>query len=84
MGPRSCERGKAESASSPGPYCELQWGRVRVNAERVHAPSHPNRDGMASMGPRSCERGKGENDATKPCTEELQWGRVRVNAERMK
>ena len=35
MGPRSCERGKMSSHSASLSVSKLQWGRVRVNAERV-------------------------------------------------
>src|SRR3989304_5962703 len=36
MGPRSCERGKLASIPTSRPYSSgLQWGRVRVNAERL-------------------------------------------------
>jgi len=35
MGPRSFERGKAAERLLPQDIRQLQWGRVRLNAERV-------------------------------------------------
>ncbi len=57
MGPRSVERGNVNLLSSYASSCQLQWGRVRLNAEtQILAP--PDLVGrQASMGPRSVERG---------------------------
>ena len=60
---------------------ELQWGRVRVNAESLWQGDGNDGSTIASMGPRSCERGKLAFCSQRPVSELLQWGRVRVNAE---
>ena len=60
---------------------QLQWGRVRMNAEiaRVDQPAAGQVD--ASMGPRSDERGNTMSYGLKDAQVKLQWGRVRMNAE---
>ncbi len=58
MGPRSCERGKFVFQFRMSFLEMLQWGRVRVNAERDVLASASWEAVVASMGPRSCERGK--------------------------
>ena len=68
MGPRSDERGKGvDDADTANPAGELQWGRVRMNAERDQLQRHVHRQPNASMGPRSDERGK----ATAPTAQQL-------------
>ena len=81
MGPRSCERGKYKKSEKGAVSESLQWGRVRVNAERSQAQADERWWALASMGPRSCERGKTQSPGLPSITDLLQWGRVRVNAE---
>ena len=76
----------AESRSAragPNFRKRLQWGRVRMNAERQRRMAEVDRGLFASMGPRSDERGKALGAmAASVRVVALQWGRVRMNAER--
>ncbi len=59
---------------------QLQWGRVRLNAE-IGSRILVKQCRHASMGPRSFERGNNDIERIKSIVRELQWGRVRLNAE---
>jgi len=62
MGPRSFERGKGHCHSASGvKWSSLQWGRVRLNAERSLILGHASTAITTSMGPRSFERGKDDD-----------------------
>ncbi len=58
MEPRSFERGKLSFALEFLKASELQWSRVRLNAERGGWGVIRQNPGEASMEPRSFERGK--------------------------
>ena len=53
---------------------ELQWGRVRVNAEGSYWPITSIPSSAASMGPRSCERGRESQNVIAAAVHEASMG----------
>ena len=83
MGPRSDERGKAKKADKEqASEAELQWGRVRMNAESAILELHNERSNlMLQWGRVRMNAERGSALAGTASFKSLQWGRVRMNAE---
>ncbi len=84
MEPRSFERGKAKTYATCTTAPQLQWSRVRLNAESRRTRKANGQRVDASMEPRSFERGKSARASTSVSRFMLQWSRVRLNAESAK
>ena len=81
MGPRSCERGKRKKQITGRGAVELQWGRVRVNAERTTSPCANGCSARLQWGRVRVNAERQKRCVTAFYDKPLQWGRVRVNAE---
>ena len=81
MGPRSEERGRADTVAAKKPKIGLQWGRAPKSAEGPSPFRRSPRRHRPAMGPRSEERGRlGERSGPRSAGV-LQWGRAPKSAE---